>query len=101
MPTGEAIFDPILGNKPPDFDFQDRGGAGPCTPAARLAVLVGHPSEPGPYVIRVIRGRVFDDGDLIAELSGEAYRCLHTRVRDESDDDELMNAVPGELEVQS
>src|SRR5262249_51786065 len=47
--------------------------------------------------VGVIRRRVFDHRDLVAELSGEAYRCLHTGVRYESDDDELMNAVLLEL----
>src|SRR5215510_9368770 len=51
-------------------------------------------------LIRVTRGRVFYHRDLVAELSGEAYRCLHTGVRDESDDDELMHAMLLELHIQ-
>jgi hypothetical protein len=44
---GQAVFKSIL---PEDTDWQ----AFPAfPPAVRLAVIVGHPSEPGPYVIRV------------------------------------------------
>jgi len=43
----QAVFRAIL---PEDIDWQ----AFPAfPPAVRLAVVVGHPSEPGPYVIRV------------------------------------------------
>jgi len=44
---GQAVFRSIL---PEEIDWK------PFTafpPSVRLAVLVGHPSEPGPYVIRV------------------------------------------------
>jgi hypothetical protein len=41
---GEAIFRPIL---PEDIDWK------PFPPSARLAVLVGEPSQAGPYLIRV------------------------------------------------
>jgi hypothetical protein len=44
-------------------------------------------------LIRVIRGRVLYHRDLVAKLSGKADGCLHARVCDEPDDDELMNAV--------
>ena len=50
--------------------------------------------------LRVAGGRVFDDRDLVAELGGEAHRGLYAGVRDKSDDDKLMNAVPRELRVQ-
>ena len=44
---GESVFRTIL---PEDIDWQPF----PAFPrAVRLAVIVGHPSEPGPYVIRV------------------------------------------------
>jgi len=44
---GQAVFRSIL---PEDIDWKPF----PAFPAAvRLAVMVGHPSEPGPYVIRV------------------------------------------------
>jgi hypothetical protein len=43
----QAVFKSIL---PEDIDWQPFPA---FPPAVRLAVLVGHPSEPGPYVIRV------------------------------------------------
>lgn len=44
---GEAIFKSIL---PEDVDWKPFPA---FPPAARLAILVGDPSQPGPYVIRV------------------------------------------------
>ena len=44
---GEGVFRRIL---PEDIEWQPFPA---FPPSARLAVLVGHPSEPGPYVIRV------------------------------------------------
>jgi quercetin dioxygenase-like cupin family protein len=44
---GQAEFRSIL---PEDIDWQPFPA---FPPPARLAVLVGHPNEPGPYVIRV------------------------------------------------
>ena len=44
---GQAVFRSVL---PEDIDWE------PFTafpPSARLAVVVGHPAEPGPYVVRV------------------------------------------------
>ena len=41
---GQAVFRSIL---PEDIDWKA------FPPSVRLAVVVGHPSEPGPYVIRV------------------------------------------------
>ena len=43
---------------------------------------------------------IFYHRDLGAKLSAIAYGRLHTRMRDESDDDELMNAVLLELQIQ-
>jgi quercetin dioxygenase-like cupin family protein len=43
----EAVFKSVLSE---DVDWQPFPG---FPPAARLAVVVGHPSEPGPYVVRV------------------------------------------------
>src|SRR5262245_40007071 len=51
-------------------------------------------------LVRVTRGRVFHHRDLVAKLSTVAYGRLHTRMRDESDDNELMNAVLLELQIQ-
>ena len=45
--AGQAAFRSIL---PEDIDWQPFPA---FPPAARLAVMVGHPAEPGPYVIRV------------------------------------------------
>jgi quercetin dioxygenase-like cupin family protein len=44
---GQSAFRSIL---PEDIDSQPFPA---FPPAARLAVLIGHPSEPGPYVIRL------------------------------------------------
>ncbi len=44
---GQAVFRSIL---PEQIDWQPFAA---FPPAVRLAVLVGHPSEPGPYLIRV------------------------------------------------
>ena len=44
---GQAMFRSVL---PEDIDWQPFPA---FPPSVRLAVVVGHPSEPGPYVIRV------------------------------------------------
>jgi hypothetical protein len=44
---GQATFRSIL---PEDIAWKPLAA---FPPSARLAVLVGHPSEPGPYVVRV------------------------------------------------
>src|SRR5262245_27501485 len=46
------------------------------------------------------RGRVLHHRDLVAELSAVAHRGLDARIRQQSDGDELMNAVLLELQVQ-
>jgi quercetin dioxygenase-like cupin family protein len=45
--TGQAVFRSVL---PEDIDWEPFA---PFPPSARLAVVVGRPSEPGPYVVRV------------------------------------------------
>ena len=45
------------------------------------------------HLVRVIRRRVFNHGDVIAELSGIANGRFDAGVRDESDDDELVDAI--------
>src|SRR5262249_39045975 len=50
--------------------------------------------------IRVARGRVFYHRDLVAKLSPITNSCLHTSMRYESHDDELMDAVFFELQIQ-
>jgi hypothetical protein len=50
--------------------------------------------------LRVIRGRVFDQRDLVAQLSGIPHRGLHARVGDEPHDDELVDTMLFELQIQ-
>ena len=45
--SGQAAFKSVL---PEDIDWQPFPA---FPPSVRLAVVVGHPSQPGPYVIRV------------------------------------------------
>ena len=52
------------------------------------------------HLVRVIRRRIFHDGDLVTELGGIAHSRFDAGMRDESDDDELMNAVLLQLQVQ-
>lgn len=47
VPADEAVFKAIL---PDDIDWETFAA---FPPSARLAVLVGHPAEPRPYLIRV------------------------------------------------
>jgi hypothetical protein len=44
---GQAVFRSVL---PEDIDWKPFAA---FPPSVRLAILVGHPSEPGPYLIRV------------------------------------------------
>src|SRR5262249_49310606 len=50
--------------------------------------------------IRIIGGRVLDDGDLVTKLGGIANGRLDTRMRDKSDDDESMDSVFLKLHIQ-
>ena len=50
--------------------------------------------------IRVVRSRILHHGGLISEFGGVANRGLHTRVRDQSNDNEFVNTVFLELEIQ-
>src|SRR5262249_47993446 len=43
---------------------------------------------------------IFYHRDIVAKLSGKAHSRLHTRMRYEPDDDELLNAMPFELQIQ-
>src|SRR5215467_3910861 len=52
------------------------------------------------HLVGVVRRRVPDDSDVIAELGGKAYRRFDAGMRDESDDNELVDAVLLELQVQ-
>src|SRR5215470_1282387 len=50
--------------------------------------------------IRVIRGRVCDHRDLVAKLCGVANGRFDARMCNESDDDELMDAMLCELQIE-
>src|SRR5262249_13535806 len=52
------------------------------------------------HLVRVIRCRVSHHRDLIAELSGKADGGFDAGMRDQSDDDELVDAVFLELQIQ-
>src|SRR6516225_11452484 len=52
------------------------------------------------HLVRVVRRCILDDGDVITELGGIAHSRFDAGMRDESDDDELMDAVFLELQVQ-
>jgi len=51
-------------------------------------------------LVRVIRRRVFDHRDVVAELGGKANGRFNAGMRYEPDDDELMDAVLLELQIQ-
>src|SRR6516225_1974088 len=51
-------------------------------------------------LVRVTRGRVLHHRDLVAKLRAVAYGRLQARMRDESDNNELMNAKLLELQIQ-
>src|SRR5690348_16250833 len=52
------------------------------------------------HFVRVICGRIFDHGNIVTEFGGIANGRLNARMRDESDDDELLDAVLLELQIQ-
>ena len=49
------------------------------------------------HLVRLIRRRVFNHGDVIAELSGIANGCFNSSMRNEPNDNELMDYVSLEL----
>src|SRR5262249_13631519 len=51
------------------------------------------------HLVRVIRRRVLYHGDLIAEFSGIANGRFDAGVRDQPDDDEVMNTVLLQLQI--
>jgi hypothetical protein len=51
------------------------------------------------HFIGVIRRCISYNGDFVAELSGEPNRCFDAGMRDEPDDDELMDAVSLEQQI--
>src|ERR1041385_857377 len=52
------------------------------------------------HLVRVVRRRILHDRDLVAEFGGEANRGLDTGVRDQANDDELMDTMLLELQVE-
>ncbi len=51
-------------------------------------------------LVRIIRGRVPDNRDVVAKFRGEADRGFDASVCDEPDSDQPLNAVPPQLIVQ-
>src|SRR5262249_54218576 len=52
------------------------------------------------HLVRVIRRRVSYHGDLVAEFGGIAHGRFDAGMRDQADDDQLMDAVLLELQIQ-
>src|SRR5262249_52608866 len=53
-----------------------------------------------PHTAQALANASVKTRDLVAKLSAIAYGRLHTCMRDEADDNELMNAVLLELQIQ-
>src|SRR5262249_30989297 len=51
------------------------------------------------HLVRVIRRRVLDHGDLIAEFGGVANGRFNAGMRDQPDDDDLMDTVLLKLQI--
>ena len=93
---GQAVFRSIL---PEDIDWQPFPA---FPPSVRLAVLVGHPAEPGPYVIRVKASRGaklmthrHPEDRIYTVMSGIFYIGLGDRF----DGDEVQAFPPGSVIV--
>jgi quercetin dioxygenase-like cupin family protein len=93
---GQAAFRSIL---PEDIDWQPFPA---FPPAVRLAVIVGHPSEPGPYVIRVkapggtkLMPHRHPEDRLYTVMSGVFYIGLG----DQFDGDKVQAFPPGSVIV--
>jgi hypothetical protein len=92
----ESVFKSVL---PEDIEWQEFPA---FPPAVRLAVVVGHPSEPGPYVIRVkVPGGVklmlhrHPEDRVYTVMSGVFYIGLG----DHFDGDRLSACPPGSVVV--
>jgi hypothetical protein len=94
MPTthqpDQDVFRSVL---PEDVDWEPFAA---FPPSARLAVLVGHPSEPGPYVVRVkvpsgvrLMPHTHDEDRVYTVMSGVFYIG-----RGEQFDEEKLEAYP-------
>src|ERR1700752_2994114 len=93
---GEADFKSIL---PEDFDWKPFPA---FPPSARLAVVVGEPSKPGPYVIRVkvpsgvkLMPHKHPEDRVYTVISGVFYIGL----ADQFDADKLQAYPPGSVIV--
>jgi len=94
--TGQAVFKSIL---PEDVAWAPFAA---FPPSARLAVMVGRPSEPGPYVIRVkapsgvkLMPHKHPEDRVYTVISGIFYIGLG----DEFDEDKLQAFPPGSVIV--
>jgi hypothetical protein len=93
---GQAVFRAIL---PEDIDWQPFPA---FPPAVRLAVIVGHPSEPGPYVIRVkapggtkLMPHQHPEDRIYTVMSG----VFHIGLGDRFDGDKVQAFPPGSVIV--
>ena len=100
MPTthqpDQAVFRSVL---PEDVDWEPFAA---FPPSARLAVLVGHPSEPGPYVVRVkvpsgvkLMPHRHDEDRVYTVISGVFYIGRG----DQFDEEKLEAYPPGSVVV--
>ena len=94
--TGEAIFSSVL---PEDVDWKPFPA---FPPSVRLAVVVGEPTKPGPYVIRVkvprdvkLMPHRHPEDRVYTVISGVFYIGLG----DEFDADKLQACPPGSVIV--
>jgi quercetin dioxygenase-like cupin family protein len=92
----QAVFRSVL---PEDIDWQPFAA---FPPPARLAVVVGHPAEPGPYVVRVkvpsgvkLMPHRHQEDRVYTVISGVFYIGLG----DQFDDNELTAYPPGSVVV--
>ena len=93
---GQAVFGAVL---PEDIDWQPFAA---FPPSARLAVVVGHPTEPGPYVVRVkvpsgvkLMPHKHPEDRVYTVISGVFYIGLGDRF----DDGKLVAYPPGSVIV--
>jgi quercetin dioxygenase-like cupin family protein len=93
---GQAVFRSVL---PEDIDWEPFA---PFPPSARLAVVVGRPSEPGPYVVRVkvpagvkLMPHRHQEDRVYTVISGVFYIGLG----DEFDEEKLQAYPPGSVVV--
>src|SRR3974390_2723482 len=83
-----------------DFDRRDRADDFLCGDNGAGVVRDIDVEGDMHHLVRVIRRRILNDGDLRTELGGIAHSRFDAGMRDKSDDDELMDAVLLELQVE-